>query len=100
MVLSGNSQFVSRRTDWSDLFFTDAGNNAAPGSLCVPDGDGCKMRRVLAFRKYHFGHTAPHVPAKVHTGNVPDPVKAQPFNGFSCGFDTQIAFFILVEKGL
>jgi len=56
--------------------------------------------RVFAFGKHHFGHTAPDVPAKVHTGKVPDAIETQPFNGFCCSIGIQFPAFVLVEQVL
>jgi len=98
MVIRGNSQFIGRFLDWSHLFFTDPGDDAAPGCLCVSDSNWCKVGRVLAFRQYYLRHAAPHVPAKIHTGKISDAIEAQSFDSLSCSFNTQISFFILIEQ--
>jgi hypothetical protein len=98
MVFGSNSQLICRFTDRSDLVPADPGNNTTPGSLCMLYGDGCQVGGVLSFRKHHFGHAAPHIPAEIHAGKIPDAVETQTLDSFSCGFGTQFSFFVLVEQ--
>ena len=76
------------------LLRNHARNDTAARGFGMPYCNLCKVRRIFAFGKHNFRHSAPHCSAEVKAGKITYVIKSDPFDLFCCTFDGNIPVFV------